>query len=215
MAPGYAPPAAGISEKVDTSDPARDRGIEACDQAPPTPDLEIQRRPLMYHLVIRQFALTLRNLDAIMAKAETHAQTRKFDVNNFCAMRLSPDMLPFLSQVRIACDHAKNAAANVAGKTAPVFEDNEVTFADLRARIAKCLAYLDTITEQDFVNTTAAQVVKLPRPAGTGLRVNDYLFSRQVPNFFFHVTTAYGLLRHGGVDLGKSDFLGALNIIDA
>jgi hypothetical protein len=169
----------------------------------------------MYHLVIRQFALTLRNLDAVMAKAETHAQTRKFDVNNFCALRLAPDMLPFLAQVRIACDHAKNAAANVAGKTAPVFEDNEVTFTDLRARISKCTAYLDTFTEQDFAATSADQVVKLPRPAGKGLRVNDYLFSRQLPNFFFHATTAYDLLRHGGVDIGKSDFLGALNVVDA
>lgn len=169
----------------------------------------------MYHLLIRQFALTLRNLDAIMAKAETHAQARKFDVNNFCGMRLAPDMLPFLLQIRIASDHAKNAAANAAGKTAPVFEDNEVTFADLRARVAKCLAYLDTFNEKDFAATTADQVVKLPRPAGKGMRVDDYLFSRQVPNFFFHVTTAYALLRHGGVEIGKSDFLGSLNIIDA
>jgi hypothetical protein len=169
----------------------------------------------MYHLVIRQFALTLRNLDAIMAKAETHAETRKFDVNNFCGMRLAPDMLPFLQQVRNACDQAKNAAANVAGKTAPVFEDNEVTFADLRGRIAKCLAYLDTFTEQDFAASTPAQVVKIPRTSGKGMRVNDYLFSRQVPNFFFHVTTAYDLLRHGGVQIGKSDFLGPLNLVDA
>jgi uncharacterized protein len=169
----------------------------------------------MYHLVIRQFALTLRNLDAIMGKAEAHAQARKFDVNNFCGLRLAPDMLPFTLQIRIACDHAKNGAGNVAGKTPPVFEDNEVTFADLRARIGRCLAYLDTFTEQDFAATTPDQVVKLPRPAGKGMRVNDYLFSRVVPNFFFHATTAYDLLRHSGVEIGKNDFLGALNIIDA
>ena len=169
----------------------------------------------MYYLVIRQFAMTLKNLDAVMAKAEKYAETRKFDVNNFCGQRLFPDMLPFLAQVRIACDHAKNAAANMAGKPAQVFEDNEVTFSDLRGRIAKCIAYLDTFTEKDFAATTADTVIKVPRPAGKGMRANDYLFSRQVPNFFFHVTTAYDLLRAGGAEVGKNDYLGPMNLVDA
>jgi len=169
----------------------------------------------MYYLLVRQFALTLKNLDAVMAKAEKYAEARKFDVNNFCNQRLFPDMLPFTAQVRIACDQAKNAAANLAGKPPQVFEDNEVTFADLRGRVAKCIAYLDTFTEADFANTKADTVVKMPRPAGKGLRANDYLLSRQMPNFFFHVTTAYDLLRHGGVDVGKSDYLGPLPFVDA
>ena len=169
----------------------------------------------MYYLLVRQFAMTLKNLDAVMAKAERYAETRKFDVNNFCTQRLFPDMLPFAAQVRIACDQAKNAAANLAGKPAQVFEDNEVTFADLRGRVAKCIAYLDTFTEADFANTKGDTVIKMPRPAGKGLRANDYVLSRQLPNFFFHVTTAYDLLRQGGVDVGKSDYLGALPFVDA
>ena len=169
----------------------------------------------MYYLLVRQFAMTLKNLDAVMAKAERYAEMRKFDVNNFCTQRLFPDMLPFTAQVRIACDQAKNAAANLAGKPAQVFEDNEVTFADLRGRVAKCIAYLDTFTEADFANTKCDTVIKMPRPPGKGLRANDYVLSRQLPNFFFHVTTAYDLLRHGGVDVGKNDYLGALPFVDA
>jgi hypothetical protein len=169
----------------------------------------------MYHLVVRQFAFTLRNLDTIMGKAQAFAAARKFDVNNFCAMRLFPDMLPFTAQVRIACDHAKNAAAFLSGQEPPKHEDNETTFEELRGRIAKCLAFLDSISAQDFARTNADTVIKLPRPPGKGLRADDYLLSRQMPNFFFHVTTAYALLRSGGVEVGKSDYLGQLNLVDA
>ena len=169
----------------------------------------------MYHLCIRQFAFTLRNLDGIMAKAQQYAQARKFDVNNFCTARVFPDMLPFATQIRIACDQAKTAAANLSGREAPRHEDNETTFEDLRGRIGKCLAYLDTLTAQDFERTTPDTVIKLARPLGKGLRANDYLLSRQIPNFYFHVTTAYNLLRQGGVEIGKSDFLGPLNLVDA
>jgi hypothetical protein len=168
----------------------------------------------MYYLAIRQFARTLRNLDAILEKAQRHAQERKFEVNNFCTARLFPDMLPFVSQIRIACDHAKNAAAGLSGKEAPRHEDNETTFEDLRGRIARCLAYLDTFTAQDFEKTTAQTVVKIPFPPGKALRADEYLFGRQIPNFFFHVSTAYDLLRHGGVPIGKGDLLGALDLID-
>jgi len=169
----------------------------------------------MYHLVVRQFAFTLRNLENIMGKAQAYAATRKFDVNNFCTMRLFPDMLPFMAQIRIACDHAKNAAAFLSGQEPPKHEDNETTFEDLRGRIAKCLAFLDSISAQDFARTTSETVIKLPRPPGKGLRADDYLLSRHMPNFYFHVTTAYALLRSGGVDVGKSDFLGQLNLVDA
>jgi uncharacterized protein len=169
----------------------------------------------MYYLAIRQFARTLKNLDAVLVKAQSYAQTRKFDVNNFCTARLAPDMLPFLTQVRIACDQAKNAAANLAGKEIPRHEDNETTFEDLRARIAKCRAYLDTFTDADFEHTTPETVVKMTNPKGKGLRAQEYLYGRQIPNFYFHVVTAYNILRHGGVDVGKSDYLGPLDLIDA
>ena len=169
----------------------------------------------MYYLAVRQFARTLKNLDAILEKTQAYARARNFDVNNLLSERLFPDMLPFVSQIRTACDHAKSASASLAGKEPPKHEDNEKTFEELRGRIAKCLAYLDTFTAQDFARTSPELIVKLARPAGKGLHADEYLFGRQIPNFFFHVTTAYALLRRAGVEVGKSDFLGPLNVVDA
>src|SRR6185436_2470652 len=161
----------------------------------------------MYYLAVRQLARSLRNLDAVLDKAMKHAEARKFDVNNFIPARLFPDMLPFVAQVRIACDSAKATAANLSGKEAPKHEDNETTFPELRARIAKTLAYLDTFTAADFERTTAQTLVKLPNRPGKALPAEEYLLARQLPNFYFHVTTAYDLLRHGGVEMGKADYL--------
>lgn len=169
----------------------------------------------MYYLAIRQFSRTLKNLDAILAKAQSSATERKFDVNNFCTARLFPDMLPFVAQIRIACDQAKNAAANLSGKEPPRHEDNETTFEELRGRIGKCVAYLDTFTAADFDRTTADTAITLPNHKGKIIRAEDYLLTRQIPNFFFHVTTAYNLLRHGGVEVGKRDYLGQLDLRDA
>jgi uncharacterized protein len=169
----------------------------------------------MYYLAIRQFARTLKNLDAILIKADDYAGSRGFDVNNFMNSRLAPDMLPLVVQIRIACDNAKTAAAGLSGKEAPKHEDNEATFEELHGRIAKCLAFLDSFTEADFAKTTADTRVKLMYPAGKALRADDYLFGRQIPNFYFHVATAYDILRAGGVPLGKSDYLGELTFVDA
>ena len=144
----------------------------------------------MYHLIVRQFMRSLKNLDTIMERAEKHADARKFDVNNFLAQRLYPDMLPFSVQIQIACDTAKATAANLTSKEAPKHEDNEKTFGELRARIGKCLAYLETVSAKDFERTKADQPVKLPdRPnrPGKTLRAEEYLVGRQIPNFYFHV----------------------------
>jgi len=176
-------------------------------------DPTLQGGPSMYHLAVRQFVRTLKNLDAILGKAQDHAQARKFDVNNFCTARLAPDMFPFLMQVRIACDHAKNTSAALAGKEAPKHEDDETNFDELRARIAKCVAYLETLKAEDFAATKPDTVIKLPR-GGKGLRADEYLWGRQLPNFFFHVTTAYDLLRAGGVEIGKGDLIGRLDLIE-
>ena len=165
--------------------------------------------------VVKQFGRTLRNLDGVLDKAEKYAEARKFDVNNFCSARLFPDMLPFLAQVRIACDIAKATAANLSGKDVPRHEDNETTFADLRARIAKCVGVLETFTADDFARTNATTMVRLPNKPGKAIAADEYLFARQIPNFYFHVVTAYDLLRHGGVEIGKSDFFGALEFVDA
>ncbi len=169
----------------------------------------------MYYLGIRQFVRTLKNLDAILSKAERYASTRGFDVNNFVNARLAPDMLPFVGQIRIACDAAKAAAAGLSGKEAPRFEDNEKTFEELHARIAKTVAFIDGLTEADFAKTTPETKLRVPNPKGKSLPANDFLLARQFPNFYFHVATAYALLRHGGVDLGKADYLGELPLLDA
>ncbi len=168
----------------------------------------------MYYLAVRQFARSLKNLDALLEKAQQFAKERGFDVNNFCSMRLFPDMLPFLAQVRIACDGAKTTASVLAGKDPPRHEDNETTVEELRGRIGKCLAYLDTFRAEDFSRTTPDTVCKLTYPPGKALKANEYLLGRQLPNFYFHITTAYDILRHGGVALGKGDYLGALELID-
>jgi len=169
----------------------------------------------MYYAVVQQFIRTLRNLDAILVKATKYAETRKFDPNVFCTMRLAPDMLPFTRQVQIACDTAKRTAAGLSGKEAPVHEDNEKTLDELRARIASCVAYLETFKPEDFAHVTDKTVVKVPNPPGKALYAPDALLGRSVPNFFFHVTTAYALLRAGGVEIGKLDFLGPLPLFDA
>jgi uncharacterized protein len=169
----------------------------------------------MYYLAIRQFARTLKNLDAVLNKTEEHALARGFDVNNLVNARLAPDMLPFVAQVRIACDNAKSGAASLAQKPAPKHDDNETTFEEIHARIAKCLSFIDSLGEADFAKTTADTVVPLAYPAGKALRAEEYLFGRQIPNFYFHVVTAYDILRQGGVPLGKADYLGELDLIDA
>ncbi len=168
----------------------------------------------MYHLAIRQFARTLKNLDAILGKAVSHAEARKFDVNNFCSARLSPDMLPFTAQIRISTDMAKAAAANLSGKEAPKFEDNEATVEELRVRLRRCIGYLEGFSRADFEKVTSKTVIKLASPQGKALYADEYLFARQIPNFFFHVTTAYNLLRQGGVVIGKQDYIGPLDLID-
>jgi len=169
----------------------------------------------MYYLVIQQFARTLKNLDQILGKAQAYADARKFDVNNFCQMRLAPDMLPFTTQIQIACDAAKLAAANLSGKPAPKHEDTEKTFADLRERIGKCLSFLESLGPDDFAGTTAQKKVLAQPRNNKWMYAEEFLVSRQIPNFYFHVTTAYALLRHGGVDVGKGDYLGQLNLLDA
>ena len=169
----------------------------------------------MYYLAIRQFARSLKNLDAILGKAVSHAEARKFDVNNYCGVRLFPDMLPFANQIRIATDMAKAAAANLSGKEAPKFEDNETTIEQLRARVRRCIGFLEGFSAADFEKVSPKTLVKIPYPAGKAVHADEYLFGRQIPNFFFHVTTAYALLRKAGVEIGKTDLIGTLDTIAA
>lgn len=169
----------------------------------------------MYFPVIQQFQRSLRALDAILGKAVEHAEAKKFSPDNFLTQRLAPDMLPFTRQVQIACDAAKRAAAALTGKEAPAHEDTEKTMAELRERIRKCLAFLATFREEDFKDVSPRKEIKLPNPPGKAMYAGDALIGRSVPNFFFHMTMTYALLRAGGVDIGKADFLGDLPMFDA
>jgi len=168
----------------------------------------------MYYLAIRQLARSLRLLDLILAKAKTHAQARNFDPNHFLTSKLAPDMFPLVRQIRIACDQAKNLAAALSGKEAPKLEDNEQTFEELHARIAKTLTFLEGITEADVSKRRGDEVIKMPNRPGKAMRTDEYLWVRQIPNFYFHVVTAYDILRASGVEIGKSDFLGKYEMID-
>ena len=154
------------------------------------------------------FQTALSNLLHCLKKAEANATARKFDPDVFVTMRLAPDMLPFAAQVRIACDAAKNGTARLAGIEAPKFDDNETTFADLQARIAKTLDWLATVPAASIDGREEAAITfPVGRDKTRTMTGEAYLKHWALPNLFFHVTTAYALLRHSGVDLGKADYL--------
>jgi uncharacterized protein len=161
-------------------------------------------------LSIDIFTHTLGNLSAILEKGTAHATVRKFDPNVLVASRLAPDMMPLSKQVQIACDLAKNSAARLAGVEPPRFEDNEKTIEELRARIARTLDYLKSIPA-GALEGSEERDIKVPAGEQT-LEFKGLVFLQRwaIPNLFFHVTTAYNILRHNGVDIGKRDFLGSL-----
>ncbi len=139
--------------------------------------------------------------------AEAHCEARKIDPKAFLASRLYPDMLPFTAQVQIATDTAKGAGARLANVEIPKFEDGEVSFADLQARLDKTVAFLDTLSEAQFDGADTRTITLKLRDRNRDFTGADYLTTWANPNFFFHVTTAYALLRHGGVEIGKTDYL--------
>ena len=162
----------------------------------------------LYHHVIELKKL-LGNIDTWLDKAAAHATAKKFDVNTLLQARLAPDMLPLVFQIRVACDHAKGAAARTAGKDVPVHPDTETTVDELKKRIAIVRDYLDTFKEEDFAGAKDRRVT-MPRWEGKSMSAAEYLVEYALPNFYFHLTMTYALLRHNGVELGKKDFLGAL-----
>lgn len=165
---------------------------------------------MSYADLARQFSRSLGQLDAWLGKAADHAAARGFSPDAFLASRLAPDMLNFTKQVQIACDAAKASAANISGQTAPRFADDETTLAALRERIAKTRAWIDGLDFASPVAGDGARRVLVGFPPEKKLSLHDYVLMRQVPNFHFHLVTAYALLRQGGVVLGKADYLGDL-----
>lgn len=162
----------------------------------------------MYSASVPMFVRMLGNLVKFIEKAEAHAQAKKFDPAVYLTARLAPDMLPFTRQVQIACDTAKFCMARLGGVEAPKHEDNEASLGDLKARIAKTLAFIQSVPADQIVGTEDKDI-NVPRRDGVLVMKGEaYLKHFATPNFYFHVTTAYALLRHYGVELGKADFLG-------
>ncbi len=162
----------------------------------------------MHALSAEVFIHSLGNLSAILDKGLAHATQRKFDPAVLLAARLAPDMFPLTRQVQIACDVAKHAIARLAGQDAPRFEDNETSFEQLRARIARTLDYIKSVPASALVDSETRDI-KVPAGERTfEFKGLGYLQRWVLPNVFFHVTTAYAILRHNGVELGKGDFLG-------
>ena len=162
----------------------------------------------VYGATVPVFTRMLTNLLACMDKAEAYAAERKFDPSVLSSSRLSPDMIPFRGQIMIATDHAKGCVSRLAGKDIPSWPDTEETFPELRARIQKALDLLATVTPDYLEGGDTRQVTLKIAGNDVAMPGLDYLTQRALPNFFFHVTTAYAILRHNGVPLGKRDYIG-------
>jgi hypothetical protein len=156
------------------------------------------------------FTRMLGNMLVWLDKAEAHAQTRKFDASNYLGLRLAPDMLPLTKQVQIASDAAKGCMARLSGQEVPKWEDNEATFDDLRARIRKTMDYVASVKPALLEGSEQREIV-IPLRNRDPMKLTGENFLRHwaLPNFFFHATTLYALLRHAGVEVGKGDYLGS------
>ena len=162
----------------------------------------------MYQASVPCFVRTLGNLSAILDKAQAHVDAKKLDATALTGYRLFPDMLPMTRQVQIACDAAKGLVARLSGLENPVHEDTEKTLVELQARIAKTLAFVQSVTPAQLDGTEEKDIVVKRGDVETHYQGMQYLLGNALPNFYFHVTTAYNILRHNGVEIGKRDYLG-------
>jgi hypothetical protein len=162
----------------------------------------------MYQACVPVFVRMLNNLSAVLDKGAAHAEARKIDPAVLINARLYPDMLPLVKQVQIASDGAKGAAARLAGQEPPKYEDSETTFAELKARIQKTVAYLNSLKPEQIAGSDEKTITLEIRGNAVTFEGLAYLLNHATPNFYFHVTTAYDILRHSGVEIGKADFLG-------
>ena len=162
----------------------------------------------MYSASVPVFTRMLGNMLGWLDKAEAHAQAKKFETGVYLGLRFAPDMLPFAKQIQIACDGAKFAVARLSGAEAPKFDDTETTLAELRERINKTLGFIESVPAAQIDGTEAKDVVIPRRDGPMTLKGEVYLKHFAMPNFYFHVTTTYALLRNAGVELGKGDYLG-------
>jgi uncharacterized protein len=165
----------------------------------------------MYQASVPVFARGLENLGSILAKVAAHAEAKKIEPGIFINARLAPDMFPLARQVQIASDAAKGCIARLAGAEVPSYPDTESTFPELRERIAKTVAFVQGFTAAQIDGSEERSVTLKMRSGDMAFRGQDYLLKLALPNFFFHVTTAYDILRHNGVEVGKMDYLGKLS----
>jgi uncharacterized protein len=175
------------------------------------PTEETVPMPLSVHQSsVAVFEVALTAFSAILDKAAAHAEAHKFDPSVYMTIRLRPDMLPFARQVMIFCDNAKNVSARLAGVQAPVFEDSETTLDQLKTRIRKTLDCLETLDATAIDGSADREIVFPLGPNKMKMQGANYLLHFALPNFYFHLTTAYAILRYSGVDIGKRDYLGAV-----
>ena len=161
----------------------------------------------MYEALVPPVTHMLGSYSGFLTKAENYAKEKGVDPSSYLGARLYEDMLPLTKQVQIATDNAKGAAARLAGVEIPKFEDNEKTFPELQARLDKTIAFLDTLTEAQFEGAEGRDIVLQLRDRKMEFKGDVYLTQWANPNVYFHITTAYALLRHGGVEIGKKDYL--------
>ena len=157
---------------------------------------------------VSSFAHSLTSMSKILDKAEAFAEAKKIKPDVFPQLRLIADMLPFWRQITIACDHAKGACARLSGTEVPSFADTETTLAELKERIAKTIAFIQTIPDAAFADAETRTIMVKAGPRELTFSAPQYYGSFAIPNFYFHLTTAYAILRVNGVEVGKGDFLG-------
>lgn len=162
----------------------------------------------MYYAFHKQMMKLLGQLDGWLTTAEAYAKTKNFDANVFLEQRLAPDQFAFARQVQSTCDVAKFVAVRLTGKEAPAHPDTEKTMEELHARVRSVLKFMETVTEADYANA-ATRTITNPRWEGKVAAGSDYFMEHGMPNFYFHLTHSYAILRNNGVDLGKKDYLGA------
>ncbi len=164
----------------------------------------------MYQVSVPLFIRNLTNLDALLDKAAADAEARKIEMPVLLGARLAPDMFPLSRQIIISCSFATGASARLAGLEVPVYDDKETTLPELKGRIAKAIAFLKTLSEGQIAGSEDRDITIPIDGKPTTLKGVAYLLNRALPNFYFHCATAYDILRHNGVPLGKRDFIGPM-----
>jgi hypothetical protein len=165
---------------------------------------------MIYDLTVTQFIKMLHNLTAILDKAAGFADSKKIEMDVLLQSRLAPDQFNLIRQIQIACDTAKLAASRLTTKEAPTHADTEKTVNEIKSRIQSTISYLETFTAKDYAEGVSERHISQPRWEGQYLTGNEFVLNHVIPNFYFHMTTAYSILRHNGVEVGKKDFLGKM-----